>query len=40
MTLEQDYHKVEALAMNYKRTREYQRWLEDLRTQFYWKTYL
>jgi peptidyl-prolyl cis-trans isomerase SurA len=40
MTLEQDYHKVEALAMNYKRTREYQHWLEDLRTQFYWKTYL
>ena len=39
MTLEQDYHKVEAIALNFKRTREYNAWLEDLKAQFYWKEY-
>ena len=40
MTLEQDYHKVEAIALNFKRTREYNAWLDDLKTQFYWKEQL
>jgi peptidyl-prolyl cis-trans isomerase SurA len=40
MTLEQDYHKVEALALNYKRTRDYQAWLEDIKSKIYWKIYI
>lgn len=37
MTLDQDYHKVEAIALNFKRTRDYQAWLEELKSQFYWQ---
>jgi parvulin-like peptidyl-prolyl isomerase len=40
MTMEQDYHKVEAIALNYKRTKDYQTWLEDLKSTIYWKIYL
>ncbi len=39
MTLDQDYHKLEQIALNYKRTRDYQAWLDDLRTRIYWKIY-
>jgi peptidyl-prolyl cis-trans isomerase SurA len=37
MTLESDYHKIETLALNYKRTKDMQAWLDDLRKRFYWK---
>ena len=40
MTMEQDYHKVEAIALNYKRTKDYQIWLVDLKSKIYWKIYL
>ena len=39
MTMEQDYHKLEQIALNYKRTRDYQVWLESLRSGIYWKIY-
>lgn len=39
MTLDGDYHKLEQLASNYKRTRDYQAWLDELRTKIYWKIY-
>jgi peptidyl-prolyl cis-trans isomerase SurA len=40
MSLDQDYHKVEAIALNFKRTRDYQGWMEELKNQFYWQTRL
>lgn len=39
MTLEGDYHKLEQIALNYKRTKDYQAWLDELRNQIYWKIY-
>ena len=39
MTMEQDYHKLEQIALNYKRTKDYQTWLESLRSGIYWKIY-
>ena len=39
MTLDGDYHKLEQIALNYKRTKDYQSWLDGLRTQIYWKIY-
>ena len=40
MSLEQDYRKLEALAMNYKRVQDYQDWIAELKKQIYWKIYL
>ncbi len=40
MTLEGDYRRIESLALNYKRTKDYQRWLEELRGKFFWKVLL
>jgi peptidyl-prolyl cis-trans isomerase SurA len=40
MTIEQDYQKLEAIALNYKRTREYQAWLDELKGKMYWKSFL
>jgi peptidyl-prolyl cis-trans isomerase SurA len=37
MTLEQDYHKIEAMALNFKRTRDYQAWMQELRSKIFWK---
>lgn len=39
MTLDGDYHKIEAVALNYKRSRDYQVWLEELRSQIYWSVH-
>jgi len=39
MSLEQDYRKLEALAMNYKRVQDYQDWITELKQQIYWKVY-
>lgn len=40
MSLEQDYHKIEAIALNHKRTQEYAAWLEELKTSIYWQSRL
>lgn len=40
MTLEQDYPKLESIALNYKRTRDYQAWIEELKSKIYWQTRL
>jgi peptidyl-prolyl cis-trans isomerase SurA len=40
MTLDQDFHKVEAIALNFKRTRDYQSWIEELKSQIYWQARL
>jgi peptidyl-prolyl cis-trans isomerase SurA len=37
MSLELDYHRVEAIAMNYKRNKEYVQWLDELRTKIHWE---
>jgi peptidyl-prolyl cis-trans isomerase SurA len=37
MTLEQDYHKVETIALNYKRTKDYQKWIDELKSRIYWQ---
>jgi peptidyl-prolyl cis-trans isomerase SurA len=37
MTLEGDYQRLEVLALNAKQFREYQRWIEDLKTKIYWQ---
>lgn len=39
MNLEKDYHKLETLALNYKRSKDYQVWLDDLRSRIYWMIY-
>ena len=39
MSLEIDYRKLEALAMNYKRVQDYQDWISELKKQIYWKVY-
>lgn len=40
MTLEQDYHKIEAIALNYRRSRDYQTWMDELKGKIYWQTRL
>lgn len=40
MSLDTDYHKVEAIALNFKRTKDYQAWLEELKAQIYWQARL
>ncbi len=37
MTLEQDYHRIETLALNFKRNKDYQAWLEELRASMFWQ---
>lgn len=36
MTFENDYYRIEAIALNFKRQRDFQTWIEDLRTKIYW----
>jgi len=40
MTLETDYHRIETIALNYRRTKEYQEWINELRSQLYWESRL
>lgn len=40
ISLEQDYHRLEALALNYKKTHEYSAWLEELKGKIYWQSRL
>ncbi len=37
MTLATDFHKIEALALNLKRTKVYQEWMEQLRKEIFWQ---
>ncbi len=37
MTLAQDYRRLEQLALNNKRAKDYQKWIEDLRKEIYWQ---
>ncbi|MBP1647070.1 MAG: surA [Bacteroidetes bacterium] len=37
MTLEQDYHKIEAMALNFKRQKDYQAWITELRSKIFWQ---
>ena len=37
MTLEQDYHKIEAIALNFKRQKDYQAWIDELRSKIFWQ---
>lgn len=39
-SLDQDYDRIETLALNLKRTQEYTAWLEELRTSIYWESRL
>lgn len=39
MTIETDYQKIEAIALNFKRNKDYQVWLDDIRSRIYWKIY-
>jgi len=38
MTLEGDYYRIESIALNYKRQRDFQTWIEELRKKIYWTT--
>jgi peptidyl-prolyl cis-trans isomerase SurA len=40
MSLELDYRKIEAIALNYKRTQDYQQWMDELRKSIYWESRL
>ena len=40
MTLESDYHKVESIALNLKRSKDIQQWIAGLRTSIYWQSRL
>lgn len=35
-TLEHDYHRIETVALNYKRNKDYTAWLDDLKKSIYW----
>jgi len=40
ITLDQDYQRIETIALNYKRTKDYQSWLEKLKGEIYWQSRL
>jgi peptidyl-prolyl cis-trans isomerase SurA len=40
MTLEQDYRRLEQIALNNKRTKDLQVWIEELRTKIFWQVRL
>jgi peptidyl-prolyl cis-trans isomerase SurA len=40
MTLEQDYRRLEQIALNNKRTKDLQAWIDDLRTKIFWQARL
>ena len=37
MTLDTDYPKLESLAMNFRRNKDYLAWMAELRKTIYWK---
>ena len=36
MTLAEDYYRIEAIALNFKRQKDFQGWIDELRTKIYW----
>jgi peptidyl-prolyl cis-trans isomerase SurA len=38
--LDTDYSRLETIALNYKRTRDYQAWLDQLKSRIYWQSRL
>ena len=40
MTLEQDYRKLESLALKYRQVRDYEEWISELKKDIYWHVYL
>ncbi len=40
LTLDGDYQRIESIALNYKRTKDYQVWLEELKSKIYWQSRL
>lgn len=40
LSLDGDYQRIEAIALNYKRTKEYQVWLDELKSKIYWQSRL
>ena len=40
LTLDGDYQRLETIALNYKRTKDYQAWLEELKSKIYWQSRL
>ena len=40
LSLDSDYQRIESIALNYKRTKDYQAWLEELRGNIYWQSRL
>jgi len=40
MSLDRDQQRIEAIALNYKRAKEYQEWLDEIRKQIYWQSRL
>jgi peptidyl-prolyl cis-trans isomerase SurA len=39
-SLEQDYQRIETLTLNFKRNRDYQSWLQELRGSIFWESRL
>jgi len=40
IAFDQDYHRIETIALNYKRQKDFQAWIEELRTKIYWTSRL
>jgi peptidyl-prolyl cis-trans isomerase SurA len=40
LSLDGDYARIESIALNYKRTKDYQEWLEELKKNIYWQSRL
>ncbi len=40
LSLDQDYQRLETIALNFKKTKDYQAWLEELRQNFHWQSRL
>jgi peptidyl-prolyl cis-trans isomerase SurA len=40
LSLDTDYQRIESIALNYKRTKDYQVWLDELRSKIYWQSRL
>lgn len=40
LSLEGDYQRLESIALNYRRTRDHQAWLEELKSKIYWQSRL
>jgi len=40
LTLDGDYQRLETIALNFKRTKDYQAWLDELKKKIYWQSRL